>query len=192
MRNRFDKFISKDTELSPNRGKDLPNSNDFIEGAHGTVSMVQKRLPHCNPERVASIAQRKHNQYALKALEISIVPSPETHAKFRKRKLNSNEEVHRRIHNTAMSQQLRTEYKNLSVDRLRELAMGASISTVGSNGKHISLASLSWLLVDASYKKPASGLIVTDTQETLLIHTKSIGLLTISYFLFLNFFVCEV
>ena len=118
--------------------------------------MVQKRLPHCNPERVASIAQRKHNQYALKALEISMVPSPETHAKFRKRKLNSNEEVHRRIHNTAMSQQLRTEYKNLSVDRIRELAMEASISTVGSNGKQITKPDLVELLVDASYQPPDS------------------------------------
>ena len=150
MLSKFDDFVARDTEVTPNSGKALPHSNDFIEGAHATVSIVTDRLPNCNPERVASISQRKHNQGALRALGLPLVPSPDTYSRFKKRKVSSNEDVHRRIHETSMSQQLRTKYKNMHVPDLRTIA-----EEKGVQHENLTKAPLIEALIAATYVPPS-------------------------------------
>lgn len=154
---KFDAFVAKDSdEMTPTRGSDLPHSNDYIEGAHGTLSIIQDRLPNANPERVASLAQRRHNNRALKKMGVPLVPSPNTHASLKKRKLSSNEEVQRRVHRTAMTQQLRTEYTKKTLVELREVAEAAGLSIVDLGNKLIKRSELIDLLVDANYQPPCS------------------------------------
>lgn len=108
----FDNFVEKDTGLTPTRAKDLPHSNDFLEEAHATVGCIADRLPFGNPERIANIAQWKHNQGTLRAMNIPLVPSPNTHARRKDlARLRSNQDVYQDIHCTTMKQQLRTAFK---------------------------------------------------------------------------------
>ena len=153
---KFDSFVAKDSEMTPTRGSDLPHSNDFVEGAHGTVSMLQDRLPYANPERIASLAQRRHNTRALKIMNIPLVPSPNTHATLKKRKLSSNEEVQRKVHKTVMTQQLRTQYTQLLLEELHEIARESDVCITDSKKKPIKKAELVELLVKANYVPPDS------------------------------------
>ena len=116
--------------------------------------MIQDRLRNANPERVASLAQRRHNSRALKTMGVPLVPSPNTHASLKKRKLNSNEDVQRKIHKSAMVQQLRTGYSKTPLQELRDLAEAEGIDIVDSKKKLIKRSDLTELLVDANYVPP--------------------------------------
>ena len=151
---RFDEFVSKDDEITPTRGRDLPHSNDFIEGAHGTLSMIQSRLPGINPERAAQIAQRRHNSHSMSTLRVPPVPSPNTYTELRKRKLSSNEEVQAKLHKATMIAQLRTEYKKLLMPELRKRCKECGLSTIDSENKDISKAALIEMLIDVTYEHP--------------------------------------
>ena len=151
---RFDEFVSKDDELTPTRGSDLPHSNDFIEGAHGTLSMIQSRLPGINPERAVQLAQRRHNSHSLSSLRVPLVPSPNTYTELRKRKINSNEEVQAKVHKASMITQLRTEFTKLRMPELLKKCKEAGLPTLDSGNKDISKAVLVEMLIDVAYEPP--------------------------------------
>lgn len=150
----FDRFVEKDADLTPEKAKDLPHSNDFIEGAHATASILVDRLPHCNPARIASLTQRKHNQAALRALKVPLVPSPNTHTTYKKSsKIEPMEDVMRRVHRTAMTQQMRTQLGKRSVDEVHCEATKSGIP-LDRDGKKRRKADLIEDIIDANYSPP--------------------------------------
>ncbi len=151
---RFDEFVEKDEELSPRKAKDLQHSNDFIEGGHSTFSQINDRLPNVNPQRAISITQRKHNQAALRAVDVPLVPSPDTFDRYKRRRLESNESVMDRVHATSMRQQMRTDFKKIKADEVRQKALDVGLP-VEADGRKITRKDQIEALINLSYSPPS-------------------------------------
>ena len=150
MLERFEHFLAKDTEIHSDKAQNMPHTNDYVEGAHGTVSALMERMPNANPLRTASIAQRKHNQAASRALNVPLVPSPNTLRRYKDEShLENNESVMRRVHKTAMEQQLRTQFKGMGLAQLRERA-----ETMDLDSENTTRSQLIEALIEASYEPP--------------------------------------
>ena len=126
----FGRFSDKDADLDLDLALDNPGSNDFVEGSHATFSHVIASHPNMNPDRAAQLAMGKQNAKTLRKMGLPIVPPAGTIQKYqRDTSLAPAAEAWGWVYRTTKSSELRTRYRKMSVQEVRNLAEEYEIDT---------------------------------------------------------------
>ena len=124
----WDRFVAKDTDLEeiPLEYKlATPSGNDFIEGYHGTFSLLFDRLGVlANPTRTAMLAMFRHNIGTIEDMGFSLNNvTPElwdAAVQYSRLFKETNLEAQTRVHQTAVTVTIRTKLKKKSAQQIRD------------------------------------------------------------------------